>query len=107
MFLWIIQTAVISFLFIFLVHHLITYFKTTLTMPKIKDLVKSPGEKYKDIFETINQHNQKTNPNPNPNPNSNISYTDIELLPNTNTNTNTNMKDELKLFLKKQMKQTF
>jgi hypothetical protein len=104
---WIIQITIVSIILIFLVHHLINFFKTTLTVPKIKDLVKSPGEKYKDIFETINQHNQRIN--------TNVSYTDIELLPTTNTNTNTetntntntNMKDELKLFLKKQMKQTF
>ena len=70
-----------------LVHHLLVFFKTTLTVPKIKDLVNSPNQKYQHIFDTIS-HSQSN------------SYTEIDLLP-TETN-NVNMKDELKSFLKKQ-----
>ena len=36
---WVIQITVISIVLIFLVHHLINFFKSTLTVPKIKDLV--------------------------------------------------------------------
>ena len=43
----------ISILFIFLVHHLITYFTATLTVPKIKDLVHGPQRKYKEIHEIL------------------------------------------------------
>lgn len=97
----IIQISVISIIFIFLVHHLLTFFKSTLTVPKIKDLVNSPNQKYQHIYDTI----------------SHKTYTNIDLLPttinttefNTNATTNTetettvSMKNELKSFLKKQM----
>ena len=87
----IIQISIISIIFIFLVHHLIMFFKSTLTVPKIKDLVNSPNQKYQNIYDTIS-HNS-------------TSYTDIELLPNNdmiNMNSS-NMKNELKTFLKKQL----
>ena len=110
MFSWILQISIISIIFIFLVHHLLYFFKSTLTVPKMKDLVNSPVKKYQDIFDTITNTNTNTNygnkylPDPNI---SDLSYTDINLLPtensNTNTNTNANMKDELKSFLKKQL----
>ena len=110
MFSWIIQISLISIILIFLVHHLIHFFKTTLTVPKIKDLVHSPNQKYKDIFDTI--YNTNSNSNSNSNTNSNINYTSIDLLPTDNSSSIDNssidqsflMKNELKNFLKKQMK---
>jgi hypothetical protein len=107
MFSWILQISIISIIFIFLVHHLLYFFKSTLTVPKMKDLVNSPVKKYQDIFDTIAQGNTNYNKylsNDN-------DYTDINLLPTDNLNTdnlNTNssniqMKDELKSFLKKQL----
>ena len=104
MFSWILQISIISIIFIFLVHHLLYFFKSTLTVPKMKDLVNSPVKKYQDIFDTITNTNTNTNygnkylPDPNI---SDLSYTDINLLPTENSNTN--MKDELKMFLKKQL----
>jgi hypothetical protein len=108
---WIIQISIISIIFIFLVHHLLCFFKTTLTVPKIKDLVNSPSKKYQQIFDTISNGND-SNANANAN-----SYTELDLLPsatdaetNINTNNNANkannansMKNELKHFLKKQL----
>jgi hypothetical protein len=115
---WIIQISIVSIIFIFLVHHLIGFFKSTLTVPKIKDLVNSPSQKYQYMFDTISKSGQSfsdyndTNTNANANANS---YTAIDLLP-TESQTNLNnsnfildiptkdaMKDELKSFLKKQM----
>jgi hypothetical protein len=97
---WVIQITVISVILIFLVHHLINFFKATLTVPKIKDLVNSPTQKYQNIYDTISH---KSNSNSN-------SYTAIDLLPPgtdttlpDDTNMNMNMKDELKSFLKKQL----
>lgn len=114
---WIIQISLISIIFIFLVHHLIGFFKSTLTVPKIKDLVNSPSQKYQNMFNTISKgdlhlsSNFDTNTNTNPN-----SYTAIDLLPTEiqtdtsnnvsfvlDTSTKDHMKDELKSFLKKQM----
>jgi len=120
---WIIQISLISITLIFLVHHLIGFFKTTLTVPKIKDLVNSPTQKYQGMFDTISKG--ELNPSNfsydlnTKNVGINNSYTAIDLLPTeiqTNTNVNTNfvldtstkdvMKDELKSFLKKQMNTT-
>jgi hypothetical protein len=107
---WIIQITIVSIILIFLVHYLFNFFKETLTVPKIKDLVNVPNKKYENIFNIIS----KTNETPN--------YTDIDLLP-TQTNiepqtTENNeqkwnnqpdadsMKNELKSFLKKQFKES-
>ena len=104
MFSWILQISIVSIIFIFLVHHLLCFFKSTLTVPKMKDLVNSPVKKYQDIFDTITNTNTNTNygnkylPDPNIRE---LSYTDINFLPTENSNTN--MKDELKMFLKKQL----
>ena len=103
---WIIQISIVSFIFIFLVHHLIGFFKTTLTVPKIKDLVNSPSQKYKNIFDTINTNlytNSYTNLNTE-NKNT-TSYTAIDLLPSSDFNASPKdaMKDELKSYLKKQL----
>lgn len=67
------------------------FFKTTLTVPKIKDLVNSPNQKYQNIYDTISHK-------------SSSSYTDIDLLPDDNfVNSESTMKNELKSFLKKQL----
>jgi hypothetical protein len=109
---WILQISIISIIFIFLVHHLLCFFKSTLTVPKMKDLVNSPAKKYQDIFDTITNTNSNTNFNrnkylPSENADTNSDYTDIHLLPTENTIMNsssgTDMKDELKSFLKKQL----
>lgn len=107
---WIIQITIISIILIFLVHHLIHFFKTVLTVPKIKDLVNSPNQKYKNIYETISHnHFHKYENDVDMNINK-INYTLEDILPpNTNTSTiidtlnNNNMKKELKNFIKTQL----
>ena len=54
MFILILQSAIVSAIFIFLIHYLVKFFKNTLTTPKVKDFVTLPAEKYKKMFETIN-----------------------------------------------------
>jgi hypothetical protein len=100
---WIIQITVVSIILVFLVHHLINFFKATLTVPKIKDLVNSPTQKYENMLNII-QNNSN---------NSNTSYDEykiIDLLPKNELlrnevpkNEEPNMKSELKNFLKKQL----
>ena len=92
---WIIQISLISIIFIFLVHHLILFFKSTLTVPKIKDLVNSPNQKYQHIYDTISNNSSSSSTL------LSTGYTNIELLPLKNDNDS--MKDELKSFLKKQL----
>ena len=119
MLLWSIQISVTSIILIFLVHHLIVFFKNTLTIPKIKDLVNGPIQKYENMYEII--HSSK-------NMNTNIDTLDGEtngtpihtldelipkntsqerplnnIVPNIPNSELKSMKDELKTFLKKQM----
>ena len=129
---WILQISIISIIFIFLVHHLLSYFKSTLTIPKIKDLVNSPIKKYQHIFDTISNSNSSKNineylpdakyssnnyndnnnndDNNNNNNNNNNDYTDIDLLPNANTiantiaNSNTNSNSNTNTGMKNELK---
>jgi hypothetical protein len=94
---WIIQITIISTVLIFLVHYLINFFKSTLTVPKIKDLVNAPTQKYENMYNIINQRSDHSPP---PSPSSSDNYTLIDLLPIKEAPT---MKNELKDFLKKQL----
>ena len=116
---WILQITIISIVLIFLVHYLINFFKSTLTIPKIKDLVNSPTQKYENMFNIISKNNSKTHNNKdyndNNNDNNDNNYNDNNFNDNNNENeytltdllptqqTKTDMKNELKNFLKKQM----
>jgi hypothetical protein len=91
---WSIQITLVSIILIFLVHHLINYFKATLTIPKIKDLVNMPAQKYEHMYNIISQQNSGIGVE------SNVDYTEIELLPKPNVES---MKNELKSFLKQQL----
>lgn len=77
---WIIQMSIISLVLIILVHYLFTFFKTNLTIPKVKDLVNKPQKQYDALFDTMKEPViQSTNSEP------------VD---------NSNMKDELKNYLK-------
>lgn len=93
---WAIQITIISIVLIFLVHHLINFFKSTLTVPKIKDLVNTPTQKYENMYSIINNNNQNSYKNSS----SDNEYSLIDLLPKKEE---TNMKSELKNFLKAQL----
>ena len=90
---WIIQITVISTVLILLVHHLINFFKSNLTVPKIKDLVNTPLQNYENMYNIIKQ-NSNISPNED--------YTLIDLLPIAKKD-EVSMKNELKTFLKKQL----
>jgi hypothetical protein len=49
----VLQTAVLSFLLIFLIHHLIEFFQKTLTAYKEKDM--RPSKKYETILKKIEE----------------------------------------------------
>lgn len=88
---WVIQITMISLVLIFLVHHLINFFKSTLTVPKLKDLVNTPRQNYENIYNIINPLRDDTNENK--------EYNLIDLVPKNEVN----MKSELKNFLKSQL----
>ena len=102
---WILQITIISIVLIFLVHYLFNFFKSTLTVPKIKDLVNTPAQKYENMFSVISKSNSGTilsaNISADSINNTTNEYTLTELLPKQETKTD--MKNELKNFLKKQM----
>ena len=84
----IVQWVIISLILIMLVHHLYSFFKNTLTVPKVKDLVHQPSQLYKEIEETLisSQGNNANNAN-NANNTNNLSSVDTK-----------EMKTELKNF---------
>jgi hypothetical protein len=53
--LWLIQNILFSVSLIIVIHYLYIYFETTLTAPKVKDLIHCPKQKYKSLFDTINK----------------------------------------------------
>ena len=95
MLLWTIQITFISILLIFLVHYLINFFKTTLTVPKIKDLVNNPAHKYENMYNVISHHN---NNGPIINSHNNNGGGLSDETPDRSV-----MKNDLKNFLKKQL----
>ena len=54
--LWLIQNILFSISLIVVIHYLYIYFETTLTAPKVKDLIHCPKQKYKSLFDTINKN---------------------------------------------------
>jgi hypothetical protein len=96
---WTIQVTLISIILIFLIHHLLVFFKTNLTTPKVKDLVNAPTQKYDAIFNAMNASANSTANSVNIN---NISLE--ELLPPIQPDP-VDMKNELKQFMKKQFKE--
>jgi len=107
---WAIQITVISIILIFLVHHLINFFKSTLTVPKIKDLVNTPTQKYENMYNIIQNNLKNKSNNFQIKQNSseisslNNDYTLIDLLPKqADEEGGSSMKNELKSFLKKQL----
>ena len=96
MFIWSLQISIFSIILIFLVHHLITFFKSTLTVPKIKDLVNAPAQKYETMWNVMGSNTLK-----------NDSYKE-SLLPKKERKESIDidvdsMKNELKSFLKNKM----
>ena len=89
---WIIQMIILSVIFIFLVHQLIIFFKENLTVPKIKDLVNAPSQKYENIYQIISSDkNDNLNTN---------KLTNEQLIPKPDIES---MKNELKGFFKEQL----
>ena len=52
---WTIQWTILSLVLIILLHYLYSFFIETLTVPKVKDLVNKPIERYNDILSDISK----------------------------------------------------
>ena len=59
--LWIAQVVSVSFVIIFILHNLYFFFKETLTVPKMKDMVKRPQQRYDTLFRELRMHNEAPN----------------------------------------------
>ena len=100
---WLIQNIIFSACLIIIIHYLYIYFETTLTSPKVKDLVHGPKQEYKSILESIHKNVDTTldvssySPSitidPNPNPNANPTTLGI----NTSSD---DMKSDLKEYIR-------
>ena len=53
---WALQWTIISLILIMLVHYLYSFFINTLTVPKVRDLINKPTERYNEI---LSQDSQK------------------------------------------------
>ena len=87
MLLFILKWAIISFILIVLIHYLYSFFKSTLTIPKVRDLVNKPTERYNEMIDTIKY-------------NDSVKYTNgVKYNDKNNVNKQDNMQDELSNFL--------
>ena len=100
MFFNIIYSVIVSIIIIFVIHNIFEYFKSTLTTPKVKDLINKPKSEYDRINRIINSSENVSSTSINDLPN--ISDTDRQN--NTRSNSNhydpDNIKSELKDFFK-------
>lgn len=79
MIIWVTRWSIISLILILLIHYLVSFLIDTLTVPKIKDMVHKPVERYNEIISNISVKNTQF---------------DIPEKPNE-----TDMQDELRTFL--------
>ncbi len=56
---WTIQWVIISLVLIMLVHNLYTFFKTNLTVPKVRDLVNKPTQRYDEMLGVNREEKQE------------------------------------------------
>lgn len=91
MLIWIIQSIILSVIFILILHNLICYFKDTLTIPKIKDLISSPSLKYENIYNIIS------------NPSAPDLNNSTSIFSKNDDENISSMKNDLKSFLKSQL----
>jgi len=98
------KITILSILFIFLIHHLVGYFKATLTTPKIKDFIYAPSKKYKEMEAIINlsssSHKKSLDSSQNPNQGQNQDTSSV-----VDPREVESMKNELKHFLQGLSKQ--
>jgi hypothetical protein len=107
---WVVQVVIVSIVIIFLLHNLYIFFKETLTVPKMKDMVKRPQQKYESLFRELEEFRRDHNVNVSSTNATNANASNANANANaTNANASTNvsnandandaMKNELKRYL--------
>jgi len=96
----IVKWIIISLILIILIHHIFDFFKNTMTVPKVKNLVHNSSKLYKEIDNIIDSNNDILVKISEKKPNAlNELNESNELNKSNELNENTNkMKDELKNF---------
>ena len=101
--LWFIQNIIFSISLIVIIHYLYIYFETTLTAPKVKDLIHCPKQKYKSLFDTINKNLDNAKSGPAQSAHLGIhgeSYDTSDIIPSSKPSSiPSDMKTDLKTFL--------
>jgi hypothetical protein len=101
--LWIAQVVAISFIIIFILHNLYFFFKETLTVPKMKDMVKRPQQRYDALFRELRMHSdaQRSEAQRSDAQRSDAQRSEAQRseAPTNATNANDEMKNELKRYL--------
>ena len=92
MLVWVIKVSFLSFLLIFLIHYLYSFFLQNLTTPKVKDFVNRPSEQYEKMMSSLNTEKTET-----------VNVVHTKSNDNNDNNDSSLMKDELKRFLTKEM----
>ena len=87
MFLFVLQTTIISIIFIYVTHSLFLYFRDTMTVPKIKDLVNAPSKQYQAMYDLISSRDDSS-----------------DVFSEEITPQNVDMKNELTNFFKKKVR---
>ena len=92
---WVAQVMGVSFVIIFILHNLYFFFKETLTVTKMKDMVKRPQQRYDALFRELRVRNEDLKNN------SNDGATDAanDAANNATSSANDAMKNELKRYL--------
>ena len=55
---WTIKATIVSVIFILIVHNIFQFLRDTLTVPKIRDLVNTPNEKYRHMYDILQTNNR-------------------------------------------------
>ena len=53
------QTVFLSFIIIFLCHYFFYYLQASFTVPKVKDMINRPNEKYESIMKVVHSESSK------------------------------------------------
>jgi hypothetical protein len=97
---WLIQNIIFSACLIVMIHYLYIYFETTLTTPKVKDLIRGQKHEYKSLLESINKKIDQPMSSSSSFPPAPPSSSQIPTEPLGITQSSDDMKSDLKQYLR-------
>jgi len=96
---WLIQNIIFSMCLIVMIHYLYIYFETTLTSPKVKDLIHGPKQEYKILIDLIRKNTDTLSCLPPVNPCANMEET-LGINTDKETDRSEEMKSDLKEYIR-------